>query len=208
MTPQWGPLGIDELEKRLKQLPRRVVQTDPAQPRRAAVMLGLCFVDGIPSILFTKRADDVPTHKGQVSFPGGMEEPEDTGPVATALRETFEEVGLRPESIQVLGLLHDVRAITGVPVTPVLCYLGALDPSALAIDPRETAAAFTLSVNELCQTEHRHRVEYAHRGSYPVFESGPWPVWGLTAVMVDEFLREGMKWILWDEEGKPLKPKF
>ena len=125
MIPQWGPLGIDELEKRLKQLPRRVVQTDPTQPRRAAVMLGLCSVDGIPSILFTKRADDVPTHKGQVSFPGGMEEPEDTVPSPRSpgdLRGSGASTGVHSGP----GSPARCARITGVPVTPVLCYLGAL----------------------------------------------------------------------------------
>ena len=202
----WGGVSIEEIQQRTARIARRTIPEDREQPRRAAVLLGLCEVAGKACILFTKRADDVPTHKGQVSFPGGMAEPGDSGPIATALRETHEEIGLRENTIEVLGLLHDVRAITGVPVTPVLGYLGKIDPVKLEIDTRETASAFALSVEDLCHSQSRHRVQYDQRGSYPVFERSPWPVWGLTAVMVDEFLRDTMNWILWDDAGNPVEP--
>ena len=76
--------------------------------RRAAVIVPLFFRAGEAYVLFTQRTEDVPTHKGQISFPGGMVEPEDGGLAAAALRETFEEVGVRPDQVQVLGQLDDM----------------------------------------------------------------------------------------------------
>ena len=134
----------------------------------------LCTVGGEPSFLFTKRTDDVPTHKGQVAFPGGMTDPGDKDPVATAVRETMEEVGFPESSIRVLGMSHDVRAITGVPVTPVIGFLGEIpEPAALSVEQREIAATFTLTLKELMNPETRRRVQHEPRGSYPSLIAGP-----------------------------------
>lgn len=198
--PTFDPGTLQKMEEALNALPRRVIEENPPGERRAAVLISLCTVEGVPSFLFTKRADDVPTHKGQVAFPGGMADPEDVDPIATAIRETEEEVGFPESQIQVLGISHDVRAITGVPVTPVVGFLGEIaEPDNLPFEEREIAATFTLSLQDVMDPNTRHRVRHEPRGSYPVFESGPWPVWGLTAFMLEEFLRDILQIHLWEE---------
>jgi len=79
---------------------------------RAAVLLLICEKDGEPHLLFTKRTEKVEQHKGQISFPGGVHDAEDESFLATALRETFEEVGIRPQDVEVLGELDDTATIS------------------------------------------------------------------------------------------------
>ncbi len=192
------PLALNHIESALKKQARRTIPSDSAGDRRAAVLLSLCHVNGEPSVLFTKRADDVPTHKGQVSFPGGMEEQEDSSVIATALRETGEELGLSPDSIRILGVSHDLQAITGVLVTTVIGYLGEVgDPEALPFEKREIAQVFALSFPQIFEKEKRRMVHADPRGSYPVFEGGPWPVWGLTAYILNEFIHDILGIELW-----------
>ncbi|MBN2495318.1 MAG: CoA pyrophosphatase [Deltaproteobacteria bacterium] len=75
--------------------------------------------DGL-RLLMEQRTQSVDEHKGQVSFPGGVVDEGDADAVATALRESWEEVGLRPEDVEVLGLLDDTRTVTGYRITPVV----------------------------------------------------------------------------------------
>jgi nudix motif 8 len=176
------------LKSRLDGLARRAIR-DPG--RRAAVLIPLCAVGGEPAVLLTRRSEEVGTHKGQVSFPGGMADPEDPDLIATALRETEEELGLSQGGIEILGLFHDVRAITGVPVTPVAGFVGELgDLSVLAPNPREIDRVFALTLAELRDPSHREIQDFGPRGRLPVFTAGPDPVWGLTAYILDHFLSE------------------
>ncbi len=190
-TLSWDESDRDALRARLDGLDRKVIPEVPDE-RRAAVLISLCTLSGVPSVLFTTRTETVSTHKGHVSFPGGMVDPGDEGSVCTALRELHEELGVKPESVEVLGLMHDARAITGVPVTPVVGFLGALDGlSGFEPQPEEIAAVFALSLDQLLDPEESTLVTYGTRGPYPVFNAGPAPVWGLTAWILAVFLREG-----------------
>lgn len=76
---------------------------------------------GEPHLLFTKKSEGVPHHKGQFSFPGGIAEASDTSPVETALREAWEEIRLPAASVEVLGLLDDTETrATQFVITPVV----------------------------------------------------------------------------------------
>src|SRR6056297_2653708 len=88
------------------------------QPSDAAVVVPIVDrPDGL-AILFTKRAEHLGEHPGQMSFPGGGREPEDDGLRATALREAHEEIGLHPDEAEVVGRIDDIRTITEYSVTP------------------------------------------------------------------------------------------
>jgi 8-oxo-dGTP pyrophosphatase MutT (NUDIX family) len=102
--------------------------------RPAAVLVPLLARPAGPTILFTRRTETVPHHKGEISFPGGGREPGE-GAAAAALREAHEEVGLRPETVEVVGTLDDLPSIAGYVVTPVVAAVRA-PPAAF------TAAAF------------------------------------------------------------------
>jgi len=84
----------------------------------AAVLVPLFCKEGAVHTLFTRRTDTVRNHKGQISFPGGAVHSEDRDLADTALRETYEEVGIRPEDVDVLGKLDQSRTITDYIITP------------------------------------------------------------------------------------------
>ncbi|CAM9491416.1 unnamed protein product [Pylaiella littoralis] len=173
--------------------------------RRAAVLVPLCNRDGIASLLFTVRSSKVSTHKGQVSFPGGhLEASEDA--IEAALRETREEIGDNLGGIEVLGTCQTLPAVTGTPVTPVLAFVqqdvGPLLPN-LELSPDEVESVFTLSVRELLDPAFRVTDDLGLRGKLPAFTAGPSRVWGLTALITDGVLRNGVVPLL-QEPSSPL----
>ncbi|MBU0553563.1 CoA pyrophosphatase [Myxococcota bacterium] len=123
----------------------------PGAPR-AAVLMPLIWDDGPPRLLLTRRAETLPTHKGQVAFPGGYMEAEDADATATALRESAEEIGLPIEAVEVLGRLDDLPAIDGrTQVTPVVGLVRDLPP--LRLNPDEVAHVFTIPLAALARRE-------------------------------------------------------
>ncbi|MFH1033494.1 MAG: CoA pyrophosphatase [Pseudomonadota bacterium] len=104
--------------------PRRL---DYPGSRPAAVLMPLWERDGRVQMVFTKRNADLPHHPGQISFPGGAADPEDSGLSETALRETCEEIGVCQGLVEVVGRLDQVLTITNFLVTP---YLGLVDARA------------------------------------------------------------------------------
>jgi nudix motif 8 len=179
---------LESLTARLAQLDRRTIE---GSTREAAVLIPFCTIDGEASVLFTKRSEKVGTHKGQVSFPGGMCDADDDGPIATALRELDEELGVSAERVRVLGTFHDARAITGVRVVPVVGFIGELaDLSSLRPSEAEIDAVFALSVRDIVDPTKRSLQTFGTRGPFPVFDAGPYPVWGLTAFILSEVMHE------------------
>jgi nudix motif 8 len=168
-----------------------VVRRLSSVTQRAAVLVPLCDVDGAASILFTKRTETVGTHKGHVAFPGGRADPGDRDAVDTALRELEEEVGIERSDVEVLGACHEVTAITGVGVSPIVGYVGSVDVTTLRLQPTETESAFTLPLPSLVDPRHRTLQVLGMRRA-PQFTAGPHRVWGLTAWILDEFLIEGL----------------
>jgi nudix motif 8 len=187
--------------ERLSGLVRRRLTGDA---RRAAVLVPLCHVAGEASVLFTRRSDRVGTHKGQVSFPGGMADEEDDHLEHTALRELEEELGVAEASVDVLGRFHDAQAITGVHVTPIVGFLGEVELAALAPNPHEIDDVFALSFRQLLAPELRYQQEH-QRGRMHVFDAGPHPVWGLTAYILAGVLTELFELPLPDTDIRPFE---
>ena len=92
--------------------------------RPASVLVPVLARPGGASLLFTRRTQLVPRHKGEISFPGGAREPGEDA-VEAALREAHEEVGLPPDRVEVLGAIDDLPSITGFVVTPVIGVVAA-----------------------------------------------------------------------------------
>jgi 8-oxo-dGTP pyrophosphatase MutT (NUDIX family) len=139
-------------------------------------------------LVLTKRGDNMPTHKGQIAFPGGRVHVGDADIVATALRECHEEVGLAPEHVRVLGRLDEFTAGYGLVVTPVIGVIPA--HYEFRIDTTETAAVASVSIQSLMAPG--NYVKDAHRSpgghsSYHFYANG-WDVWGVTARILVQFL--------------------
>ena len=167
--------------------------TDRA-PAGAAVLLPLVQRDDGLTLLLTRRTDHLRDHAGQISFPGGRVEPEDDGPVATALRETEEEIGLSRAYVRVIGQLPIYSTVTAFQVTPVVALV---QPGfTLTLDSFEVAEAFEVPLAFLMDPAHHrhHRFEFA--GAERRFLSMPWQhaereyfIWGATAAMLRNLYR-------------------
>jgi 8-oxo-dGTP pyrophosphatase MutT (NUDIX family) len=117
----------------------------------AAVVVPLVG-DREPAVVFTRRNDTLSRHAGEISFPGGLSHPEDDGPLATALRENHEELGLRPETVEVLGFLDPLHThVSGIWITPVVGVLEARP--AFTPNPSEIAEVIVVSLAALAEVE-------------------------------------------------------
>jgi ADP-ribose pyrophosphatase YjhB (NUDIX family) len=120
--------ALEVLRKGLARMSRQITQ---AHQKRAGVVLPLCNVNGVACVLFEKRSRHLRAHPDEVCLPGGLVSMEDDNSiVGTCLREMEEEIGIRQANVTVLGTLRcnwgEVARITGVAVTPVVCFVGEL----------------------------------------------------------------------------------
>lgn len=140
--------------------------------------------DGL-SVLLTRRTDHLNDHAGQISFPGGKVDAQDTSPEETALRETEEEIGLQRGQVQLLGRLPDYFIPTGFRVTPVVGWIDP--PLALTLDPIEVADAFEAPLAFLLDPNHRQMQSAMRNGRLRHFYAMPYEsynIWGATAGML------------------------
>jgi len=153
----------------------------------AAVLAPLFLRDGREFVFLTKRREDLPDHPGQVAFPGGAREG-DEDPVACALRETEEEVGIAPSTVEVLGRIPDRVSVAGFTVA---CFVGRVQPpEGLRVDAREVEQVLEIPLDLLLDDRRwRYEDREGRTGTFrrvPFFEwEGPL-VWGLTGM----FLRD------------------
>ena len=180
-----------ELGRVAEHVPREV--TD--ERRDAAVLAPVVERDGEDHLLFTKRADHLGEHAGQMSFPGGGREPSDADLEATALREAEEEIGLRAEEAEVVGRLDDIRTTTGYAVTP---YVARVPDREYTPDEREVAEIAVLPVPGFLDPENyeNERREHPRYGEAVVhfFHVGGYTVWGATGRILVQLLELTTDW--------------
>jgi 8-oxo-dGTP pyrophosphatase MutT (NUDIX family) len=155
--------------------------------KHAAVLVPIVKKDHSLHLLLTKRTDSVEHHKGQISFPGGMEERSDESPVFTALRETEEEIGIPHSSVSVIGMLDDFHIPTGFIVTPVVGYIEHLPD--LRISSDEVAEVLFVPLEKFFNDQLRRSEKRELAGiRREVFFYDVWkePVWGATAHIIKE----------------------
>ena len=178
-----------------------------ANSRTAAVFIPLCNRHGVPSVLFTVRSNLVGSHKGQVSFPGGHIDADET-PIEAAVREMYEELGDNIGPIHTLGICQQVPAKTMTPVTPIIGFIenDVGDFEHFAPSMSEVDRVFTRSLDQLLDPsyfrfEMLSRDEKSPKVRMPIYG---WPdengdkssveyeerIWGLTAWILEAVLRQ------------------
>ena len=157
---------------------------------RAAVLVLFVYRGGVPALVFAKKTEDVPHHKGQFSFPGGVVQRSDGSVVEAALREAREEIGLEQSAVEVLGLFDDMRTtVTNFVITPVL-GLARTEPS-FRPDGREIERVIEIPLAHLLGPNAFREEEWEREGVRRpvVFVSyGEDVVWGTTGRILRELL--------------------
>ncbi|WP_425408001.1 CoA pyrophosphatase [Hyphococcus sp.] len=154
----------------------------------AAVLVPIVYRKDGARVILTVRSPDMPSHAGQISFPGGKKQKEDNGPVETALREAHEEVNIAPGLVDVIGTMGVHKGGLGFSVTPVV---GVVDPAAdLKPCPREVDEIFEVPVEFVSDLANHIIEERRHKDvPYKMFAAiyGPYHIWGLTAAILRSF---------------------
>lgn len=168
-------------------IPRKL---NPENKGRAAVLIPIFERDRELYFLLTLRTDKVETHKNQISFPGGVQDPRDNNLVQTALRESWEEIGLPADAVTILGEFDEYYSVTDLVVTPYAGWLGSV--SRLVPNPDEVQEILRVpwSVfrnDDLLRIEMRRRFEREVKIYF--YQFGEKEVWGLTAQIIRDFLQ-------------------
>jgi len=175
--------------------------------REAAVLVPVLRRDGEAHLLFTKRADHLGEHPGQMSFPGGGHEPTDGTLRATALREANEEIGLAADEADVAGELDDIRTSTNYSVRP---FVGTVPDRAYVPDETEVAEVVVLPVAALTdldnyESERREHPDYGnHRVHF--FYVDDYTVWGATGRILTQLLELTTDWSTPSEVDRVVDP--
>jgi len=155
------------------------------RPRRTAAVLVPVLDLAEPEMVFTRRAEHLPQHPGQVSFPGGAAEQQDESAVQTALREAYEEIGLPPEVTRPIGFLDRMDTISDYRILPVVALVKP--PVHWVLDTREVAEVFSVP---LCVVLDKDRYE-SHQIDRDGIEHTIWSlswngykIWGVTAAIL------------------------
>lgn len=161
-----------------------------ASLKPAGVLIPVMERQSCLSILLTQRSAELKHHAGQISFPGGRMETHDRDIEATALRETHEEVGIRPDDVSVIGYLEPMPTVTGYAVTAIVGIVG--EPLALTLDRSEVEFAFEVPLDFLLDEGNARAGERIYRGrkiaiTEFVFEGHR--IWGATAHMLLELAK-------------------
>jgi 8-oxo-dGTP pyrophosphatase MutT (NUDIX family) len=160
--------------------------------RRSAVLAAWYLRDDEPYVLCTRRSWNLRTHRGEVSFPGGGEEAGDASLHETALREAWEEVGLDPASVEVLGELDHLTTVTSDRfIVPVVGLLDA-PPVGLVAQESEVEQILEVPLSALLHPDAFREERWGSLGiDHPIafFEIEGDTIWGATGAMLHQFLR-------------------
>jgi 8-oxo-dGTP pyrophosphatase MutT (NUDIX family) len=171
------------IESRLDRVPSELKLGQTLKP--AAILLPIIEREE-PSILLTKRTDAMPTHAGQISFPGGRVHMGDASLVDTALRELEEETGIRREFVTVAGFLDPYETVnSGFMILPVVGFVR--QGFTLRVSAREVAEIFEVPLAYLCDPKNRSRMSVERQGVMREFHTIPFAghtIWGATAEII------------------------
>jgi 8-oxo-dGTP pyrophosphatase MutT (NUDIX family) len=177
-------ISLQCLQSALRKSPPEM-QSGESQFRRAAVIVPIVRRQQ-PTILFTRRTEHLPSHAGQICFPGGAYDPSDETLIRTALRELEEEIGLTSESVEVAGFLDAYETLnTGFRILPVVGFVE--EGFQLIINSGEVAEVFEAPLSFVIDPRN-HTLKYAERGGvmreFYSINYGKHEIWGATAAMI------------------------
>ncbi len=178
---------IDQIQSLLSSRQRRVIEHPPFS--HAAVLVPLFQKEGDCHLLFTKRSEQVKYHKGEISFPGGVVDEEDTELVNTALREAFEEIGLKESDVQIIGVLDDIVTITEFIVTPIVGLFPY--PYPFKVSEVEIAELIEVPLASLLDEDCFSQSEIFRGGQNEIicaYRYREHTIWGATARILKQFL--------------------
>jgi len=162
--------------------PVRLFGREPT--RKAAVLVPLCTVNNELSFLYTLRSSDLKSYRGQVSFPGGVQDKTDENLEETALRETFEELGIQRTQIDVWGNGCFVGTRQkDMAVMPFIGYLGEVSLEGLILNRKEVESVFTVPLKHLIEPDNCKSTQFRNGYVLPVFIGGEHRIWGMTAII-------------------------
>ncbi|MGZ6133940.1 MAG: CoA pyrophosphatase [Myxococcaceae bacterium] len=178
-----------QLSQALQQHPGRHLHLPGLELRDSAVLAPFVLRGDDPRLLFTLRPAHFRRHAGQVSFPGGVRDPEDPTTLHTALRELEEELGVPQQAVHVLGMLDEIPTTSEFRVVP---YVGLLDPSVeLRPDAGEIAELLEVPVADLLVPGLRRTEKRFFRGAEHdvyFYDAGRHTIWGATARILSNLL--------------------
>ena len=153
--------------------------------RDAAVLIPVTTYKGRAEVILTKRASSLKHHPGQIAFPGGKREKTDPNLAQTALREAWEEIGLPPNNVQILGELSQHETVTGFRVTPILAHVAT--PFDVVPERGEVAEVFSVPLSHVLIRDNfavQGRTWQGVQRKYYTVPYGPYYIWGATARML------------------------
>ncbi len=178
---------LEELKKALAERKRLVITDSRLKP--SAVLLPIFQKEGGCHIVFTKRTDHLHHHSGQISFPGGGRHDDDQCLMQTAIRESCEEIGLKEQDVEIIGMLDDTATVTSqFCITP---FVGIIPyPYEFKKDPFEVEEIFDVSLAQLLKAEKTEEtVEFQGQQMKALsYKAGERIIWGATAGILTGFL--------------------
>lgn len=199
---------LAEVRDRLALLPPpREAELHTPSSRAAAVLVPLYEAHGEAHLILTKRPQTMPTHRGEIAFPGGKRDTDDATLLAAALREAHEEIGLRPETVDVIAELDSLSTVASqFTITPFVGVLAA--PPVLLPDPREVDLAFAVPISDLLDPSIYREESWELWGAWrpmAFFDLPGETVWGATARILTGLLRF-LAAARVDGQDRPTKP--
>ncbi|RQW06204.1 MAG: CoA pyrophosphatase [Calditrichaeota bacterium] len=179
--------AIERIRQRLSDFKPHILNHDAA--RNSAVTILFLDKEDRPYIIFTKRTDWVETHKGQISFPGGGEDETDKTLRDTAIRETYEEIGILPENIEIIGQMDDFYTVTDFIVSPFVGFVK--NKFEYRLDEREVDRILEVPLELFLEDSSFEVKKWDHGGkAYDVYfyHYGDDVIWGATAFILNRFI--------------------